>query len=59
MKNITSDKKELSPKQPGSKRFALQRGRREDLLKSLKTRFEKNLNRHKGLEWAKVQARQF
>ncbi len=29
----------------------------EKLLKALKARFEKNLNRHKGLEWAKVQAR--
>jgi len=38
-------KKELSPKQ------------REDLLKALKARFEKNLNRHKGLDWAKVQVR--
>jgi hypothetical protein len=38
-------KKELSPKQ------------REELLGALKTRFEKNLNRHKGLDWAKVQAR--
>jgi len=38
-------KKELSPKQ------------RDELLKALKARFEKNLNRHKGLDWAKVQAR--
>ncbi len=30
---------------------------REELLKALKARFEKNVNRHKGLEWAKVQAR--
>ena len=30
---------------------------REDLLKALKARFEKNTSRHKGLEWAKVQAR--
>jgi len=35
-------KKELSLKQ------------REDLLKTLKARFEKNMNRHQGLEWAKV-----
>jgi hypothetical protein len=45
MKNSTSNNKELSPKQ------------REELLKALKARFEKNLNRHKGLDWAKVQAR--
>ncbi len=30
---------------------------REELLKLLKARFEKNMNRHKGLQWAKVQAR--
>ncbi len=29
----------------------------EKLLRVLKTRFEKNMNRHKGLEWAKVQSR--
>lgn len=39
------NKKELSPKQ------------QEDLLKTLKARFEKNKNRHKSIEWAKVQAR--
>jgi hypothetical protein len=45
MNNTKNNKKELPPKQ------------REELLKALKTRFEKNLNRHKGLEWAKVQSR--
>jgi hypothetical protein len=45
MNNIKSNKKELFPKQ------------REELLAALKDRFEKNLNRHKGLEWAKVQAK--
>src|SRR5690242_20761274 len=30
---------------------------REELLRTLKTRFEKNMNRHKGVEWARVQAR--
>ena len=38
-------KKELSPKQ------------RDELLKTLKARFEKNMNRHKGVDWAKVQAK--
>ena len=38
-------KKELSPKE------------REELLKALKARFDKNANRHKGLDWAKVQSR--
>jgi hypothetical protein len=41
MSNVT--KKKLSTEQ------------REELLKALKARFEKNMNRHKGLEWAKVQ----
>jgi hypothetical protein len=45
MNNIKSNKKQLPPKQ------------QEELLKALKARFEKNLNRHKSLEWAKVQAR--
>lgn len=30
---------------------------REELLRALKTRFEKNMNRHRGLEWAEIQAR--
>src|SRR5882757_641134 len=42
---MKSNKKELSPKQ------------REELLRALKARFEKNMNRHKGLEWAKIQAK--
>ena len=45
MNHINSTKKELSPEQ------------QEKLLRVLKTRFEKNMNRHPGLEWAKVQAR--
>jgi len=30
---------------------------RGELLKALKARFENNMNRHKGLEWAKLQAK--
>ena len=30
---------------------------REELLKTLQTRFMENMNRHTGLEWAQVQAR--
>jgi len=30
---------------------------RDDLLKALKARFEKNMNRHRGLEWPKILAR--
>jgi len=29
----------------------------DELLRTLKARFEKNMNRHKGLEWAKVEAK--
>ena len=45
VRNMNSNKKELSPAQ------------REELLRVLKARFEKNMNRHQGLEWAKVQAK--
>lgn len=38
-------KKDLLPKE------------REELLKTLKARFEKNMSRHKGVDWAKVQAK--
>ncbi len=45
MKNMNGNKKELSSKE------------REELLRALKARFEKNMHLHTGLEWAKVQAR--
>ena len=45
MKKVNGSKKKLSPEQ------------REVLLKALKARFEKNMKRHKGLEWAQVQAK--
>ena len=35
----------------------LNKGQREELLITLKARFEKYMNRHTGLEWARVQAR--
>src|ERR1700704_3295908 len=35
----------------------LSKKQREEQLTALKVRFEKNMNRHKGLAWAKVQAR--
>jgi hypothetical protein len=41
----SKSKKELSPKQ------------REELLKALQARFEKNMDRHKGLAWAEVKAK--
>jgi hypothetical protein len=43
-RNVNSNKKDLSPSQ------------REGLLSTLKARFEKNMSRHKGLEYAQVQA---
>lgn len=44
-KNVNKNNKELSPEQ------------RDELMKILKARFEKNLNLHKDLEWDKVQAK--
>src|SRR5438309_1386246 len=44
-RNINNNKKGLSPEQC------------EQLLRAWKARFEKNMNRHKGLEWAKIQAK--
>lgn len=35
----------------------LSKKQREELLKTLKARFEKNVDRHPGLEWARVQSR--
>ena len=43
MSKLSSNKKELSAAQS------------EELLRVLKTRFEKNMNLHKGLEWSKIQ----
>jgi hypothetical protein len=45
MNSINSNKNELSPEQ------------REELLGAWKARFERNMDRHKGLEWAKVRAK--
>ena len=42
---VAGAKKELPSKQ------------REELFKALNARFEKNMNRHKGFEWAKVEAK--
>jgi hypothetical protein len=44
-RNSNSDMEKLSPEQ------------RTGLLRALKVRFEKNIHRHTGLEWAKVQAK--
>jgi len=41
----------------GETRKELSPGQLEELFRALKVRFEKNLNRHKGIEWAKVQAK--
>jgi Protein of unknown function (DUF4256) len=45
------------PKSSKSNKKELTREQREQLLKALKARFEKHMDRHPGLEWAKVQAR--
>ena len=44
-RNTNSNKKDLSPEQG------------KELLGALKARFEKNMNRHKGLQWAQVQGK--
>jgi len=44
-RNMKSGKKDMSPEQ------------REAALGALKARFERNMNRHKGVEWAQVQAK--
>jgi hypothetical protein len=45
MNKINNNKKELSPE------------RAKELLHTLKVRFEKNMDRHKGIEWTKVEER--
>jgi hypothetical protein len=35
----------------------LSKAEREQLFKTLRARFEKNMNRHKGIEWSKVEAK--
>ncbi|MCA9993506.1 MAG: DUF4256 domain-containing protein [Anaerolineales bacterium] len=45
MNTGNSDKKALSPEQ------------RQVLLRALEARFEKNMNRHEGIAWARVQAK--
>ena len=42
---MKSNKKQLSPEQS------------EELLRTLKIRFDKNMNRHQGIAWAKVEAK--
>ena len=42
---MNNEKRKLSPEQ------------HEEILRTLKARFEKNMNRHEELEWAKVQAK--
>ena len=54
--NDTAMRKEISMK-GAETRKELSPEQREELLGALKARFEKNMNRHKGLEWAKVQAK--
>ena len=45
MKNTNDNKKKLPQSQI------------DELISILKTRFEKNMNRHKGIKWADVQAK--
>ena len=43
--HMNNNERTLSPKQ------------RDELFKTLRARFEKNMNRHKGLDWGKIQAK--
>lgn len=45
MSNVNRNKKKLPPEQ------------QEEILRVLKARFEKNMNRHKGVEWTKVETK--
>ena len=47
----------IAMKKTKSIKKELQADQRKDLIKILKTRFEKNMNRHKGLEWTKIQSK--
>jgi hypothetical protein len=40
-----------------SNKIKLSSQQSEELLETLKTRFEKNINRHSGVEWAKVESK--
>lgn len=44
------------PKETRSRK-ALSSGQREELFKTLRVRFEKNPDRHEGLDWKKIRAR--
>lgn len=42
---------------PNKHKMELSTGQREELLNTLKVRFEKNMNRHEGIAWIEVQAK--
>jgi uncharacterized protein DUF4256 len=48
---------EKDPVSGGETKKKLSLEQLEELFRALKARFDKNMNRHKGLEWAKVQAK--
>jgi Protein of unknown function (DUF4256) len=52
-------KERVTPTMPTAKaqKGKVSETQRLELLETLKARFEKNMNRHQGVEWAKVQAR--
>jgi hypothetical protein len=54
---ITGDQSNRGSLKGMNNKKKLSAGQREELLSALKARFEKNMNRHKGLEWTKVQAK--
>jgi hypothetical protein len=52
-----NQQKMAKTKKQATDKKALSLEQRDDLLKVLQTRFEKNMKRHKGLDWTKIQAR--
>jgi hypothetical protein len=47
----------MTAKKSNTAKKDLSSSQRDDLLLTLKNRFEKNMGRHKGVEWAKVEAK--
>ena len=54
MSNVSTKRRGPDKKMQSAK--ALKAKQRDELLRTLKARFEKNMDRHTGIEWAQVQA---
>ncbi len=54
---LTNAGKSLRPRGKNMPNATLSKKQSDELLETLKARFEKNMDRHKGLDWTKVQAK--